>query len=80
MAGHAPRESRIRRGKGRGCPQEEHKGAAGRREGGRMGKFPSERRIAPRGAFKRFMRHRHAHARREGAREPQETLEDFRRG
>lgn len=56
MAGHAPREPRIRRGKGRGCPREGHEGAAGRREGGRMGKFPSEGRIAPRGAFKRVLR------------------------
>lgn len=37
MAGHAPRESRIRRGKGRGCPQEGRKGAVERREGGGWG-------------------------------------------
>ena len=56
MAGHASRESRIRRGKGRGCPQEGHEGPLGRREGGGWGNSLSERRIAPRGAFKRFMR------------------------
>lgn len=39
MAGHASRESRIRRGKGRGCPQEGRKGAVERRERGRVGKF-----------------------------------------
>lgn len=33
MAGHASRESRIRRGKGRGCPQEGHEGAVERGEG-----------------------------------------------
>ena len=56
MAGHAPRESRIRRGKGRGCPQEGRKGAVERREGGGWGNSLSERRIAPRGAFKRVLR------------------------
>lgn len=41
-----------------------------------MGKFPSEGRIAPRGAFKRFMRGLRA----KGVWQPHETREDFRRG
>lgn len=44
MAGHAPRESRIRRGEGRGCPQEGRKGAVERRErGGWMKSRPAPR-------------------------------------